>query len=355
MKFANPKYKTVLYHLMRFRVRYSVKNLVALVIGFFLAFSFSAFKFQEPDYVNRLQMAVFLNEVLKKALPDAQASLSEIAFSDLSAAQLDSIALVVDFKIMNGYADSTFRPDEILKNQEFQWYLARAADFLHENAPDSEISEKLNRIAGRFDNDFYQIIEESYSVFSKTDLAYDFASGKMLADLRARLGIGDNSNRQSIEVKIFDAISGKPLDNAFIALDNQIARTDESGNARFLFSKEGNDEKNYELLVSAEGYQTIFLKRNLLQKRTVEIYLKPEITRYKIRAYSLETGEPIKEFSVIVDRKRTIESQKGCVSLNLLRSRSVEILARANGYKSMKKILRSESGKIEIDLHMKSS
>ncbi|OPY58356.1 MAG: S-layer protein precursor [Pelotomaculum sp. PtaU1.Bin035] len=102
-------------------------------------------RFNPTDEVKRAEIAVLLYRALNYG-----GGVGGVRFSDVKPGDWYYIALMnlVNRGVVNGYQDGTFRPDDVVKNSDLPWIIARIlykgnGDSDYDPAADSEVTSKL--------------------------------------------------------------------------------------------------------------------------------------------------------------------------------------------------------------------
>ncbi|MDD3145813.1 MAG: S-layer homology domain-containing protein [Candidatus Riflebacteria bacterium] len=251
------------------------KFLIAMIL-LSSALLFSAFSYESPkDFLNRYDLAMMLEDILANIQIPVSSSL-DCCFNDLDTNRQQAIARVLSLKIMSGYPDGSFRPEEPMRNLETVCYLQKLARHLRKHRSDKYETRQLMRAfayqsqpenilvaklpAGSFPADF----AEPGGFIEKT--VFEDLLNKLLS----------NSGRQSYSLKgqVIDAVSGKGISGAYVAGSYHTAVTD--GKGKFSIEFINTDNPRVDLFVAAEGFLTLELKKDLRLNSTAILRLKSE-------------------------------------------------------------------------------
>lgn len=310
----------------------------------------SAFRFGDNKSVSRFELARFIQELVLKALPDAQGSIELFEFDDLSGSE--SISVTTGYRIMAGFSDGSFRAEDGLRNHEVLWYLGRTWEFLRVNAPEKEETKILGKLVGFNRDRFYMNIKSSFSLFSSNSVAYEQANVKVLSELRQIFKM-KSPVQKNMEISLIDCSSGRPVYPAFIAVNSSVYAVDDQGVAKVSLDK--GDKEKYEILISADGYQTLLFKRDLLQMKNTQFSLKPFNGQVIIRAFSEIDKKPIKVFSVNLDESKTRTSIDGVTVIKGLERGSHQLKIESSGCAPIHKKMYSGQPITELDVFFKPS
>lgn len=333
-------------------------NLKSLWVKTFLVFALfiptitllSAFKFSDSVTISRLEFAALIQTIVLKALPDSINSAPENKFNDISAKELALTNIVTGYKMMDGFPDGSFRPDDSLRNHEILWYLNRSWEFLRVNAPESLEAQKLGKIIGLSRSRYYRNLRSSFSIFPETSEPGDIAQRNVLKKLRSIFGL-ESQEKSEVLVSLVDMVTGKPVENAFLAVDSAVFATNQDGQVSFSIDSEC--DAKYEILVSAEGYQTTSLKRDSLQKKKIRLKLKPLKAQFVIRAYSENDGKAIEKFLVRMNETAVRNSIAGVAVLKTRDSGYHLLKIEAAGFETLEKRVYSGKHTLELDVSLK--
>ena len=235
----------------------------------------SAFTYpKESKYLTRLEMAILIEKILDDDSTNLNLdSSNDSIFSDLNKNQLASISKVVNYQIMSGFSDNTFRPNEPMHNLEVISYLQRLTEFLRSNNPECYSAKQLFRFLS-YSEDPTIAFEYNPINFPKGFEQPDDLTPKSFAiELSNKLLNKNTSTNLVFSGKIIDSITNKPVTNAYIAINKQAMAVENNGNFTVNFSK---DIETANIFAVAEGYQPIEIRKDLNLSRNITIRLKPE-------------------------------------------------------------------------------
>ncbi|MEW6708979.1 MAG: hypothetical protein AB1403_04085 [Candidatus Riflebacteria bacterium] len=284
------------------------KILLALVLLIIFT-CLSAFNHSFKNRVSRYDLGVMINQILEKALPDIAAETK--TFSDLSESELERIRIVTSLRVMNGFPQNEFKPSLPLRNHEVLHYLHRAWQVLQASAPGSQAAARLALSVGFGRNLFYRNLGSSYSIFPGNARAGDFADQELLERVKQLLEI--ESRPGDLRIIVEDALTGNPVKDAFVGIESQACAADSYG--EIAVAGLANHDGEIGIIVSAPGYHSLKFKRNLLQKNTLRIKLRPVKSRILIKAFSRKTGEEIRTFRVQLNDGAIVATDQGEVVL----------------------------------------
>ncbi len=310
-----------------------------------LALTLSAFTTNNRHYLKRIELAMLIQEILCRSCCESDEYRYSPHFADIDADEIATIAAVTGQKIMNGFADGTFRPEEPLRNHEVLHYLHRTWQFLHKNARENTLTSQLGRMVGMGRKNFYRHNVSSYSIFAEAAKPGDFAETCVISRIRNGLLLDDDSDQVVITVN--DALSAKPVGGAFAVIDRQVFVTDDSG--RVSMQKYRFDSHRLEILVTSEGYHPIKLKRNLLQKNVLHINLRPLKGKIRVTAVDEETGRQIDKFSAHINGEIAGVSESGELILKPEYAGYHQIRVVSEDGRSFKKNVYSSEGITDIE------
>lgn len=330
-----------------------LRRIMMAILVIPLVLILSAFKFAEKPSVTRYELAMLIEKIVLAALPDADISAENMGFSDLDGDSLQKIRATTGFRIMYGFPDGCFKPHKSVRNHEILWYLKKTSDFLRANAADKDMTRKLSRMVGLGRHDFHKNLFSSFSIFSEGQKLSDRVVPAVIEKVERKLGLIETSI-DLFKIEVTDAITRKPLTPAFIALGDMVSVTDENGNASIEIERNKGKNK-HEILVSAEGYRTLRLKRDAMQKKELKVQLKPLKTHVYVKAFSSVTKKPIENFRVIIDNSLSRKAIDGIAVFNKVRAGYHHLRLEAEGHRSLKKHLHASGNKLELELLLEPS
>lgn len=240
----------------------------------------SAFCFAPAEklLLNRYDLAMMLEDLLQKCQVTADGSMLP-DFSDLPADQRDQIRLVLGMNIMAGFPDRTFRPDQPLPNIETVFYLQKFTDFLRRVQPESNTSRQFVRIFGLISPPT-AFATAVHSKLFPVELAGSkaFVEKRVMEKLLDAIVTGIDRKNLTLKGRVTDAITGRPV-KAFVAGENQAVITDDDGSFALPIAALSRD--SVLLLATAENYQSIEMKKNILISDSVVFRLRP-VKRLKV-------------------------------------------------------------------------
>lgn len=252
------------------------KHVIATILSLLLCLlvlSAFSFKPEHKPLLTRFDLALMLESVLSDdMIPDAEIIIPD--FSDLSSAQKDAIKLVLSLNLMSGFPDITFRPGHVLSNFETVFYLQKLTDYLRQVRPESYACRQLLRIFALNTQPGTPLINPQAKLFPKElSSPASFLEKAVFAKILAAIIDNDDQRSFVLQGKVIDAVSGKPLANAYVAGARKAVVTDEKG--EFALSFRNLQQNSVLLLATAEEYQSLELKKNLSLSDKVTFRLRP--------------------------------------------------------------------------------
>lgn len=241
-----------------------------LVASFFV---FSAFKPAEQQKITRYDFAVLVEDLLITEGLSIKNEKSEL-FKDLHGEKHYQVLRTIDYGIMSGFPDKTFRPNEKLRNIETVSYLQKLSRLFFEYKPKSYASKQLMRLFA------YQVEKDSIlglprGIFPKKLMdSGEITDRKSVEDVFYALKEVNKTENVSIEGVVIDAITNEPLLDAFVAGLGVAIKTDDSG--KFVMTV-GQGSEDLELFAACEGYEPLDIKKNITFDKQIELKLKPII------------------------------------------------------------------------------
>lgn len=267
-----------------------IKKAVAAVVLAASILLLSAFSFKQNGLVTRFVLAQVLNQILVDAIPNL--ALEAKGFPDLDFKQSSQISAVTGLGIMGSFASGEFCPESEIRNHEVLHYLHRTWLVLRANVPASTVTLKLAKIVGLGRHDFFRNRTSSYSLFSESSQSSDQAELETIVRIRRILEMEKETGK--IYISITDSQRKIPVRNAFVAINSHAYAVEDSG--KLIVS--GIKQDSYEVLVSAPGYHSLRLKRNLLQNSKLNLKLRPLHGKILVKALEREKMKQIERFSV---------------------------------------------------------
>ena len=257
----------------------SIRNIKKLLVVFILLCClvlFSAFSHRAAEpLLTRLDLALLIERVLEKQ--NVQVPGEPMASPpDLDNSTRATVARTLALKIMTGYPDGSFRPEEPIPNLETICYLQKLSRFLRKHRPGIYETRQLMRVFA------YQ--SQSEVILSARvpggSLPAEFAEpGAFVAradfeNLLNRLLSENAAQTYILSGHVINSINGEPLPGAYVSSGRLTATTDASGNFSIEFSKAA--EPDVELFAVAEGFVPVDMKKDLSLNPTITFRLKPE-------------------------------------------------------------------------------
>ncbi len=257
----------------------NIYNLKKILVGFSMLcclIMFSAFSYQPSrPLLTRIDLALFIEGILSRhqvQIPvDAQVSLN-----DLDAVQQKSVATTLALKIMTGYPDGSFRPDESVRNLETICYLQKLGRFLRKNNPGLYETRQLMRIFAYQSQPDVVLSGKAQGGSFPAEFSDPggFVEKAVFENLMLTLLSSSENHQFVLNGKAVNALTGEPVAGAYIAGERQTAQTDAAGCFFLKFSGEHGSE--VELFAAAEGFTPVELKKDLRLNPTIIFRLKPE-------------------------------------------------------------------------------
>lgn len=241
-----------------------------LVAAFFV---FSAFKGDEAQKITRYDFAILVEDLLITEGFSKKSERAEL-FKDLYGEKFYQILRTMDFKIMSGFPDKTFRPNEKLRNIESVSYLQKLSRLFFEYKPKSHASKQLMRLFA------YQIEKDSLAalpkgIFPKKLMdSGEFTERKSIEDVFYALKEGNSIKDVFVEGTVVDSITNKPILGAFVASSVGAMKTDDKGKFVMLLNQVSED---LEFFAACEGYESLDVKKNITFEKQIEFKLCPLI------------------------------------------------------------------------------
>lgn len=258
-----------------------LKNYLAKIIAVvFLClsfFSFSAFTYQkESKYLTRLELAILFEQILDDSSIKIEQNAS-LSFSDLSKDQFKTIEKVMKCKLMEGYPDNTFRPNQALHNLEVISYLQKLTEYLRNNKPNTYQAKQLFRFLS-YSEDPTIAFEYSPQNFPKgLEQPNGYTPKSFSKDILNLLTSSQNEASNFVfSGKIIDSINNKPVGNAYVSANNKAIAAETDGKFSFVLS---NDTKTADIFAAADGYQPMEIRKDLKFSRNIIIRLKPIVEK----------------------------------------------------------------------------
>ncbi len=256
----------------------SIKTIRKLLIAFILlstALLFSAFCYEPSKrLLTRYDLALMIEEILANL--EIQPSADPEIYHDLDAGQRQALFRALSMRLMAGYPDGNFRPEEPIRNLETVCYLQKLAKFLRKSRPEVHETRQLMR--------FFAYQSQPEIILSERLPAGSFPSElgepggfveKVVFDNLLQALFSKSGNQSYVlRGRVVDALSGKGLQRAYVASGHQTAVTDETG--KFSMEFRDTDRPDVELFAAAEGFMPVELKKDLRLSPKITFRLKPE-------------------------------------------------------------------------------
>ena len=321
-------------------MKFSAFRLVlGICVAILLLVSLSAFRFDQNRNVTRIEFAKFLAEVMKKdaefVSADGVSTQEMPGYIDLSKAEFEAIAAVVQRSLLSGYPDGRFYPGKSLTQIELLQTLKAIFKQASQKKAGSRIRGKITEILGAdclFDENYSGFFKGS--VFKREALSAK-VSQNTLNRLKSAFGLSEKDlkisekiNRTAIHGLVLDALSKKPIKSARLFINNQQVNVDAEG--KFEKSLDAGDTA-LEFFVDSPHHQSLFLRRRADENGGVFLRLKPDYRNLIITAKSNLTGKQIKKFQVSLNGK-TYKSSSGKVKIGKIYPGRKELTIFADGY-----------------------
>ncbi len=251
-----------------------VIKFIAVIFLCLIFIIFSAFTYQKDSiYLTRFELALLMEQILDSAkIGEVKGVLSD--YSDLSKEQHSSISKVLNYKIMNGYSDNTFKPYFPMHNLEVVSYLQRLSKFLRKNKPESYSSKQLFRLLSYNEEPSIAFEYSSLNFPKGFENRNGFTKKNIAIELSNKLISKSDIKFFNISGQIIDSINSKPIENAYISVNKQAMAVEKNGYFNFEIPKES---KTADIFAVAEGYQPTEMCRDLNLSGNVTIRLRPDL------------------------------------------------------------------------------
>jgi len=257
----------------------TLKSFLALVCLFSCLVIFSAFGFQKnDDMLTRLDLALIFERILEKREITAQGQ-SVPSFFDLKDDRLLAVFRTLSLKLIEGYPDGSFRPDEKLRNLETICYLQKLARCLRKNQPEAYETRQLMRLFA-YQSQPEVILSDNLPAGtfpSELGESDGFVSRKVFQELMTALLSETGGLNFQLSGKVIHAVSGHPVAGACIAAGSKAVVADQAGN--FSIDLGGISRSDVTLFAAAEGFRPCEMKKDLRLSPNVVFRLKPEKAR----------------------------------------------------------------------------
>ncbi len=253
-----------------------IAKIVALVFLCFSIFFLSAFTIpKENKHLTRLELAILMERIINEAsikINKTEKNQS-ISFSDLSKNQYISIEKVLKFKIMDGYADNTFRPNNPLRNLEVISYIQKLTEVIRNYNPDSYQAKQLFRFLSYNEEPTIAFEYSSHNFPKGLEQPNGFTPKSFANEIVNKLSSNQIESKDFIfSGTIIDSITKKPIANAYVAANNQAIAAEKDGKFSFVMP---NNSKTADIFAAADGYQPIEIRKDLNLSRNITLRLKP--------------------------------------------------------------------------------
>lgn len=254
-------------------VNRNINKLLSFALLAAAFFVFSAFKGTEPEKITRYDFAILVEDLLITEGFAKKSERSEL-FKDLYGEKFCQILRTIDFGIMSGFPDKTFRPNEKLRNIEAVSYLQKLSRLFFECKPKSHASKQLMRLFA------YQVEKDSLGglpkgIFPKKLVdSGEITERKSIEDVFYALKEGNDTKEVFVEGCVTDAMANKPIVGAFVASSVGAIRTDENG--KFVITVNQTSE-DLDFFAVCEGYESLDIKKNITFEKQIEFKLNPII------------------------------------------------------------------------------
>ncbi len=237
---------------------------------------FSAFSYQPPrSLLTRIDLALFIEGILARHHIQLPVD-SSVLLNDLDAVQQKSIAMTLSLKIMSGYPDGSFRPDESVRNLETICYLQKLGRFLRKNSPGLYETRQLMRMFAYQSQPDIVLTSKSQGGSFPDEFSEPggFIEKAVFENFMLTLLSDSEIHQYTLIGKAVNALTGEPVAGAYVAGERQTAQTDAAGCFSLKFP--GSHGSEVELFAAAEGFAPIELKKDLRLNPSITFRLKPE-------------------------------------------------------------------------------
>lgn len=253
------------------------KTATKVMFAFFLCLAtlfLSAFRFNDnSEFMTRLDMASLMEDILEEASVESDDGFIS-DFNDISLEQTKSINRILKYKIMNGYADNSFKPDEPIRNLEVIGYLQRLSVFLRSYDPSNKVAKRLFRFLSYSEDPAFALEYSANSSLKGLETSSGFTDKKVAAELVCRLTECKTSSFMYVlRGQVVSSVTGKAIRNAYVAADRKALEVDVDGSFSMKFS--GNNAV-VNIFAAAEGYKPMEISKDLSLGDNIVFRLKPE-------------------------------------------------------------------------------
>lgn len=257
----------------------TLKAFLALVCLLSCLVIFSAFGFQnQDDMLTRLDLALIFEKILEKRAITAQGQ-SVPSFFDLKEDSMLAVFRTLSLKLIEGYPDGSFRPEERLRNLETICYLQKLARCLRKNQPEAYETRQLMRLFA-YQSQPEVILSDNLPAGtfpSELGEPDGFVSRRVFQDLMAALLSENGRLNFQLSGKVIHAVTGHPVAGACIAAGEKAVVADRAGN--FSIDLGEISRSDVTLFAAAEGFRPCEMKKDLRLSPNVVFRLKPEKPR----------------------------------------------------------------------------
>lgn len=254
----------------------TLKSFLALVCLFSCLVIFSAFGFQRHDeMLTRIDLALIFERILEKCEITAQGQ-SVPSFFDLKDERLLAVFRTLSLKLVEGYSDGSFRPEERLRNLETICYLQKLARCLRKNHPEAYETRQLMRLFAYQSQPEIILSDNLPAGTFPAELGEPegFVSRKVFQDLMTALLNENGQLNFQLSGKVIHAVTGHPVAGACIAAGNKAVVADQNGNFKIDLGEISRSDVT--LFAAAEGFRPCEMKKDLRLSPNVVFRLKPE-------------------------------------------------------------------------------
>ncbi len=244
-------------------------TVIFLCIGtlFLSAFTYNT----ESPYMNRLEMAILLENILNDASISAE-DVSLPDYSDLTKNQKTSISKVLSLKIMNGFNNNTFRPDTPMRNLEVISYLQKTTEHIRAIKPECETAKKLFRFLSYNEDPGFAFEYDSLNLPKDLEQPNELTPKGLFAELSNLFLNKEQTNRITVTGRIISSIDAKPVTTAYVSANRKATAVDKNG----CFSIELTDNQSIaDIFAAADGYHSTELRKDMNFGNNITIRLRP--------------------------------------------------------------------------------
>jgi|GEM_PF-6742140 len=376
---------------------FAISVLIIIAFTLFLKPSDSASKVTRINLADKMQCV--LNRLAKNDI-SVQVSKNDSCprFSDLTTSNQSTLREVLEYSLMAGFPDNSFRPQEPVRFSEMICFWSRFCKFLlnnvrkgstnhltfsvlpkelekHWSAPDIDVLIGMRVIENISLKDFLSDAIAEYSTLndiSRRTLSFFMKKETLDQQINALVDDGNirkdddsskitkskiasfsheiavekrkdviplqqrNGGAYSLEGQIFDSLSKKPLSNANLTVNGELLSSD--GKGKFAFKGLKRDEI-VEIFSVADGYQSLSMKYKFRDNKKLKIYLKPFRSCLKIQAISSLDGKPVDAIIASLESKTYIGDKTGNINIKPVKPGYYQIHFSASGYLPSKQLI----------------